>query len=226
MTQYTYNRSIEEDEEDDEEDRSLLSSLIGKQKPYQHYEHTISTTHTHFYLSKAIRGPSEYIDMIHRISNAQSTDVIFIHLNTPGGDLSTGVQIINAMQNSQAKIVTMLEGMVYSLGTLIFLSGDEMVVNDHCMMMCHNFRGGLAGPGHEIASQLEATVKWFSLLAKQIYIPFISEEELARIMKGEDLWMNSVDIRKRLDRMIKILKDQANPKVKKPRAPKTPVDNS
>jgi ATP-dependent protease ClpP protease subunit len=108
------------------------------------------------------------------------------------------------MNNSQARIVTVLDGMAYSLGTLIFLSGNEMVVNDNCMIMFHNFKGGLGGKGNELTSQLEATVKWFATLAKKIYIPFMSEEELARVLRGEDLWMQSSEIRRRLDKAIKV----------------------
>jgi ATP-dependent protease ClpP protease subunit len=142
--------------------------------------------------------------MIHKISAATSADTIFVHLNTPGGQLDTGVQLINAMQNSPAKVVTILESLAYSLGTLIFLAGDEMIVNDHCLIMFHNFKGGVIGKGNELTSQLEATIKWFSALAKKIYIPFLTEDEFARITRGEDLWMQSAEIRKRLDRMIKV----------------------
>ena len=114
--------------DDDEDDGPGIPMLGLKQKPYQQYDHVYTAQHTHFYLSKDIGEPSMYTDMIHRINMASASDVIIIHLNTPGGQLDTGVQIINAMQNSQAKIVTVLEGVAYSLGTLIFLSGDEMVV--------------------------------------------------------------------------------------------------
>lgn len=194
--------------DDDEDEGGLGLPMIGmKPKPYQQYDQIYTAQHTHFYLSKEIGDPSGYTDMVHRIASASAADVIFIHLNTPGGALDTGVQIINAMQNSQAKIVTVLESTAYSLGTLIFLAGDEMVVNDHCMIMFHNFKGGVIGKGNELTSQLEATVKWFSMLAKKIYIPFMSEDEFARITKGEDLWMHSTEIRKRLDRMMKAMNE-------------------
>lgn len=205
---YTFNTTPSKCNDDDEDDLRI-PLLGGKPKPYQHYEQTYSAAHVHFYLSKEIGEPEGYTDMIHRINSAGAADVIFIHLNTPGGQLDTGVQLINAMQNSQAKIVTVLESMAYSLGTLIFLAGDEMVVNDHCLIMFHNFKGGVVGKGNELTSQLEATVKWFSALAKKIYIPFMSEEEFARITRGEDLWMQSPEIRKRLDKMMKTLNEEA-----------------
>lgn len=211
---YTYKTKAAEEEEDPKKEMPFPFMQM-KDKPYQTYEQTFTATHVHFYLSKEIKEPDLYTDMIHRITAASPSDVIFIHLNMPGGHLDTGIQLINAMQNSQAKIITVLESMAYSLGTLIFLAGDEMIVNDHCMIMFHNFKGGIHGKGNELISQLEATVKWFQTLSKKIYIPFLSEEEFERMVRGEDFWMQSPEIRKRLDKMIKQLEPTKKAKTPK-----------
>lgn len=197
------------DEEETEDDGSGFAQLLEmKKKPYKEFSQTFTAQHVHFYISKPIGAPDEYTEMIHRMTVSGPQDVIFIHLNTPGGQLNTGVALINAMQNSQAKIVTVLEGEAYSLGSLIFLAGDEMVVNENCLMMVHNFNGGLIGKGNEMVSELEASIKWFAVLAKDIYVPFLSEEELARIVRGEDFWMQTAEIRSRLENMVKIMAEE------------------
>lgn len=216
MNKTMYGWSVN-DEEEDADEKSPFPKFM-KKRPYQHYEQTFTAQQIHFYISEDIGDPSEYTDMIHRINYAGPSDIIFIHLNTNGGQLETGVQIINAMQNSQAQIITVLESVAYSLGTLIFLAGDQMVVNDNCMMMFHNFRGGVIGKGNELTSQLAATVKWFSAFAKKIYVPFLTDDEFDRLLRGEDIWMHSPDIRKRLDKMVKLM--QAEPE-KKPRKKKS-----
>lgn len=210
---YIYASPKRSSEEDDQEEMKFPFAELDK-KPYKLYKQAFAAQHLHFYLSKHIGEPEGYTDMIHEITTASPTDVIFIHLNTPGGQLDTGVQIINAMQNSQAKIVTVLESTAYSLGTLIFLAGDEMVVNEHCMMMFHNFNGGLIGKGNELVSELEATVKWFASLAEDIYIPFLSREEFDRIAKGEDMWMQTPEIKTRLENMVKIMAEENAKKIK------------
>jgi len=189
------------DGDDDDDDFNKMFPILPKNKPYNIWEHTYSAQQIHIYFNQEIKGPEQYSEIIHRINVAAPADVIFIHLNTPGGRLDTGVQLINAMQSSQAKIVTILEATAYSLGTLIFLSGDEMIVHDNCMMMIHNFRGGVVGKGHEQLAELHSTVKWFTSIAKKVYTPFLSKDELDRVIKGEDIWMTSADIRKRLDRI-------------------------
>jgi ATP-dependent protease ClpP protease subunit len=208
MAQYQYSRPRRGESDSDDDNDHKFPFMDLEKKPYKQFEQTFAAQHIHFYLSKAIGEAEGYTEMVHRILTASPTDVIFIHLNTPGGQLDTGVQIINAMQNSQAKIITILESTAYSLGTLIFLAGDEMIVNEHCMMMFHNFNGGLIGKGNELVSELEATVKWFASLAESIYVPFLSEDEFQRIVRGEDMWMQTPEIRDRLTNMVKVLSER------------------
>lgn len=202
-------------DEEDESQFSFMPGLIPQRQLYRTYDSTYTFTHSHVYLSKAIEDPHEYIDIIHRMNTAAPGDVIYFHLNTHGGNLETGVQLINAMSNTAARVVTLLDGVAYSLGTILFLAGDEMVVNDNCMMMFHNFRGGLVGKGQELTAELRATVSWYASIARKMYIPFLTEDELERISKGEDIWMQSPEIRKRLDRMIKAKEAPKSKPVKK-----------
>lgn len=182
---------------------------------YYHYEQSIIRKVQHFYLSATITEPSNYVDMIHRIQTASPEDVIYIHLNTPGGHLDTGIQLVNAMQSTAAHVIVSLEAEAHSLGTLLFLAADEFVVHDNCMMMFHNFSGAVFGKGHEQQAHLTATVKWFNTLARKLYIPFLTEDEFERILKGEDIYIHSDDIRKRLERMVKkIQKEKKTSKVK------------
>lgn len=189
------------------EDEDFAALFNPKKKPYTQYDHVFTAKQVHVYISEEIIEPENYVDLIHTLNTADQNDVVYIHLNTNGGQLDTGVQIINAMQNSAASIITVLEGMAHSLGTLIFLSGDDMIVNDNCMMMFHNWRGGVVGKGNELTSELDATIKWFSSLAKRIYIPFLSEDEVKNIIRGEDIWMDSKEIKKRLAKIEKKMID-------------------
>lgn len=192
-------------------------------KPYTYYEAPYVVNQMHFYISQEVVAPDQYIEMIHRIMTAGDHDIIYIHLNTPGGRLDTGVQLINAMSNSAAKIVTCLESEAHSLGTLLFLSGDEMVVNDHCSMMFHNYSGGIVGKGHEQIAHLAAESKRMENLFREICIPFLSREEVERIIKGEDIWMTSPEIKTRLHKMIKKLTEDSLPKAKSPRTRTKPA---
>lgn len=208
-----HSKAVDETEAKNRED-------LNRQLPYQCYEQSFTSKNYFFYLSDIVEEPRQYVDMVHMIKTATPNDIIYIMLNTGGGRLDTGVQIINAMRTTQAKVVSVLESEAHSLGTLIFLAADEFIVHDNCLMMFHNFSGGTIGKGNEMAAQVEATVKWFAKLARNIYSPFLSQDEIDRILRGEDLWMDSDEIRKRLDAMIKNLEKEANKKNKAAKAPR------
>lgn len=176
-----------------------------KEMAFHFYEAPLAGKAYHFYLSDPLGPPREYVEMIHRIKCASPHDVIYIYLNTPGGQINTGIQLISAMKMSQAHIVTVVEGEVCSLGTLIFLYGDEMVVHDHCLFMVHNHSGGAFGKGHEYLASANATVKWFEEFARDTYTGFMTESEIDRLLDGADFWMTSPEIRERLQNFVKHL---------------------
>lgn len=170
-------------------------------QPYEYYEQVMVQRVHHFYLSLDIGPAALYTDMIHGIRMASEGEIIVMHLNMQGGNLGTGVQIINAIESSQAHVICSVEGEAHSLGTLIFLSGDEFVVHNNSMMMFHNFSSVVSGKGHEQKSRLEATTAWFTEMARKKYIPFLSEEEFQDMLDGKDLWMQSDEIRNRVKRL-------------------------
>ena len=187
----------------DEESYSDEDEMEQDNVPYHFYEHVnVSRTYV-YYICGSVKDPHYYIDMVHRITMAGPQDVVYIHLNTQGGNISTGIQIINAMQNSAAKIITVLESEAHSLGTLLFLAGDEYIVNDNCRMMFHNFSSAIFGKGNELTAQLQSTVKWFNKICKQLYHPFLTDDEMEKMVRGEDLWFDSDDIKKRLNKIVR-----------------------
>lgn len=188
---------LRDKEEEQEEEK--------EEKPYSFYQQKLMTRQLHYYISGAIEDPSKYTEMIHLIRTTSPGDVVHLHLNTPGGLVSTGVQIISAMRASQGHVVTHLEGEACSMGALIFLTADEMVVYDDSLLMFHNYSGGAFGKGHEMTASIEATNKWYSKLANTVCTPFLTESELTRIFDGADLWMLSDEVEVRLKKMARTL---------------------
>lgn len=173
-------------------------------KGFVYYEQILVKKILHYYLSGDIEPPTSYVDMIHRMRTATPDETIIVHLNTQGGDLSAGLQIVNAMKYSQAHIVASLEGEAFSLGSLIFLAADEFLIHDNSIMMIHNFSGGSYGKGNEQVSYIAATIKWFKRLAQDYYVPFITEKELTDVLQDKDIYLQTDDIRKRVAKMVKI----------------------
>lgn len=182
------------------------NSKLQNNQFYQLYENYVVNKHLVFYINDQIYEPKYYTDMIYRISTASIQDIVYINLNTPGGDLFTGIEIINAMHNSQAKIVTSISAEASSVGAILFLAGDEYRVNPNTLLMFHNYSGGgNNGKGHEQLSQINALRGLYAQLMKNICYPFLSIDEIDSVMNDKDIWLNSEQITSRLEKMVKIM---------------------
>ena len=165
------------------------------------YEQQLPVHQISYYLCGEIREPHFYTELYYTLRTAAETDLIYIHLNSSGGDFNTGFQIINNMLASNARVVTILEARAYSMAALIFLCGDELIVHDNCQLMFHIYSGIFAGKGNEQQAEVAAIGSWFEKVMSRLCSPFLSDGEIAGILKGADLWMDSDEIRRRLRRM-------------------------
>jgi len=177
----------------------------AEKRPYQMYESGQVFREMDIYISDEFQEPLQYCEMIHVIRSATPNDTIRIHLNTPGGRLDTGVQLISAIRSTEAKVITVLDGVAHSMGALLFLCGHEMIVHDHCQLMFHTYSGGVMGKGSDIRGQTEATEDWFSEIAYDICYPFMTRNEIKRMLKGEDFWFQTAAVEQRLEKMFDIL---------------------
>lgn len=181
-------------DEDLLEEGALFRGLIR-------YEQQLPVRQVSYYLCGEIREPQYYTELFYTLRSAAETDLVYLHLNSSGGDFNTGLQIINNIQASNARVVTILEARAYSMAALIFLCGDELIVHDNCQLMFHIYSGIFSGKGNEQQAEIAAVGKWFEKVMSRLCTPFLSEREIDSILKGADLWMDSDDIRKRLHSM-------------------------
>lgn len=187
-------------------EEDIFNELLGMKEPipYSINECSHNQKIINIYISQELIEPHLYVELFEKLRLATSTDTIFIYLNTPGGYIDTGVQLIHAMRNCQARIVCVLDGTVCSMGSLIFLAGDDFIVNDYSRLMFHNYSGGTYGKGHEQITNLESTNEWYSTLLTEISTAFLTDEEITNIVtNGHDLWLNAEDVRSRLSDVVK-----------------------
>jgi ATP-dependent protease ClpP protease subunit len=186
-----------------------LDFMPQSEKSVKHFRQSFTVNNHSFYLVEDIGEPKFYLNMLHTIRTAEEHDTIFIHLNTRGGNLYTAVQIINAIRTSRAVIITSLEGEVCSAGTMIFLAGQHHMVAPNSSFMIHNYSQWLGGKGNEIQQQVRHTESFFKDFADSIYGGFLTEEEIASVLDGRDIWMKSTEVVERVkDKLIDLTQPQ------------------
>lgn len=162
----------------------------------------ISTTHKihqHDVYISGVIGPAEhYVGLCHLLRTASEQDVINLYINSEGGYVSTGIQLLNSIAGSQAHIKTVLDGDAHSMASFLALAGDEIIVLPHASWMAHNFSAGYYGKANETDLRLICDREQFENICKVYYKNFLTKKEIKSILDGKDLWLNEKDIVKRL----------------------------
>jgi len=155
-----------------------------------------------FYLSGPIGDASEYVDWFDTIRNAQANDTIKIYINSVGGDLYTTLQFLRVIGDTQATVVTSVEGACMSAATMIFLHGHMQEVTPHSLFMFHNYSAGVFGKGGEMYDQLQFERTWSEKFMREVYADFLTEQEIQSMMHNKDIWMDSEEVVKRLNILV------------------------
>lgn len=164
----------------------------------------------HLYITGVITQPEDFMEEIHILTTAQPNDVIYIHLNTPGGSLPTTINIIQAIRDSQATVVACADGEVSSGGSLIFFSCPNMKVGDYCHFLIHDGSTGNYGKLSENIMAAQHESRLLKKVYEDVYYPFLTKKEISNVLKGQDLYLMSEDLDKRIERAIKIREKEFN----------------
>ena len=82
-------------------------------------------------------------------------DVINVHINSYGGEVAEGLAIYNMLKNHKAKVNTICEGFACSIAAVIFMAGDERIMNNASLLMVHNAWTHTAGNANELRKQAD-----------------------------------------------------------------------
>lgn len=111
---------------------------------------------------------------------------IDVFINSYGGEVAEGLAIYNALRRHKAKVVTHCEGFACSIASVIFMAGDERIMNESSLLMIHNawtIADGNAEQLRKCADDLEK-ITAASVTAYKAHSN-LSEEEIKALMDAE-----------------------------------------
>ena len=176
------------DDDDDESSNNPPNAFVGRPASTEH----------HFYLSGPILGPEKYTPWFDFIRNASENDTIYIHINTPGGHLSSTIQFLRVLSETKAFVIGSVEGYCMSAGTIIFLKCHAFQVSEHSMFMFHNYSGQALGKGGEMFEQVTFEKSWSKNFMLDIYKDFLTDAEIESLLDNKDLWLTADEVGVRL----------------------------
>jgi ATP-dependent protease ClpP protease subunit len=183
----------------------LLDGLTND--PKDNFSKPVAHNHD-YYLSGAIDSPEHYIDWFDQIRNAGPEDTITLHINSPGGSLSTALQFYRVLGETQATVVASIEGEAMSAATIIMMQADAYMISPHSMFMFHNYSGGTGGKGGEMFDQLEFERLWSTDFLHDVYKDFLTADEIDSMLDGKDLWLTTHEVSGRLESRSKIIQKE------------------
>lgn len=116
-------------------------------------------------------------------------DVINVHINSYGGYVSEGLAIYNSLKEHKAKIRTICDGFACSAASVVFMAGDERIMNNASLIMIHNAWICTCGDANQLRKDADDLEK-ITQASINAYMESvnISEEELKNMM-NEETWI-------------------------------------
>lgn len=89
----------------------------------------------------------------------QSHENIYIYINSPGGAITSGMGIYDAMKFIESKVITIGVGICASMAAFLLSSGDERYALPNTEVMIHQPLGGAQGQATDIKIAAERIIK-------------------------------------------------------------------
>lgn len=137
-------------------------------------------------------SPTSGLSLINDVKDLD-VDVINVHINSYGGIVSEGLAIYNTLKNHKAKIRTVCDGFACSAASVIFMAGEERLMNPASLLMIHNAWVSVSGN----ASQLRKTADDIEVITSGLIEAYmahatISREQIQSLLDAES-WIKPED---------------------------------
>lgn len=121
-----------------------------------------------------------------QLEQLQDVTEIAVYINSYGGEVAEGLAIYNALKRHKAKITTYCDGFACSIASVIFMAGDERIMNDSSLLMIHNAWSCASGNAQELRKQADDLEKitQASVIAYKAHST-LSEDEIKALLDAE-----------------------------------------
>ena len=91
------------------------------------------------------------------LQRCDANAAVTLYINSPGGEVQSGLALYDVMQAVSCPIRTVCLGMAASMGALLFIAGDERLMLPHSRVMIHDplIGGGLGGSALSVKARAD-----------------------------------------------------------------------
>lgn len=127
------------------------------------------------------------------LQSLRDVDHIRVFINSYGGEVAEATAIYNQLRDNPAKVTTICNGFACSAASVIFMAGDERLMNRASRLMIHNAMTGARGNAAQLRKAAEdlESINELSITAYMDKVN-ISREKLRELMDNET-WIKPED---------------------------------
>lgn len=142
-------------------------------------------------VANTINAQLLYLDSI---TDEENPEPIYIYINSPGGDVYSGLAIYDTMQLINSPVHTVVTGLAASMAFVIAVAGEKRYALKNSRLMQHQ---PLSAMGWSQASDIEIENKEIQSI-KKLLIEIIAEHTNQKVSKvrkdcDRDYWMSAQD---------------------------------
>ena len=119
-------------------------------------------------------------------------------INSPGGDVFAGLQMVKAIENCKHKVTARVEVMAASIAAIIALSCEKILIGKNDLMMLHNCWTFTAGNKEQLQQEIDMMSAIDRVLHNVIEEHCYDDELISRVNEG-DVWMTGDEVAELFD---------------------------
>lgn len=119
------------------------------------WKHLKFVKNTTVRLETEIKEPEDYKDIERVLQEAHHGDVVTFHLIGEGGRMDSTIDLISNIKRSEAKVIMIVDGPVYSADAILAVSGYKLIMSQQSFLMFHAPAYTNANDENELASQTD-----------------------------------------------------------------------
>jgi len=172
------------------------TSLFGEVKTYDKKKDRV---HVYVCLGGDIGPVGEFENFMAVLRLLKKGDKLDFEINSPGGRVCTGIQLVNHIRSCPALTRGIASGMVASMAPFLWLSCDEVELQPHALIMFHPAQSLSMGSLSNMKKYSSAIVEQLSNMFRDICPGYLTEKEVVEMANADkEFWITTKQAKKRL----------------------------
>lgn len=113
-------------------------------------------------------------------------------INSPGGDVFNGLQMVHAIQDCHYKVTAKIEVMAASIAAVIALACDAVQIDKYSLLMLHNCWTFTVGNKEELQQEIDAMAA-IDTIIHNIVAEHCYDDSIGEQMDKGDVWLTGED---------------------------------